>query len=363
VLQNNGGPVLTNPVIVTVTFSDDPLVATYEAFGDAIGGSKYWAAVTSEYGVGPATSGPANHVHVPGTPPATMSGRDVRTLVQTNAGASGSGWPAPSDQTIYVVYTSPSTKVTSFGGGDICASGVGGYHQSTTTTSGVDTAYAVLPACKGFGSRTSSASHELAEAATDPFGSTPGYRSFDLLAWEIWLQFNDEDGDACEFFVDSYYTESESGFAFDVQRQWSNAAVKAYKNPCVPAVSGAYFNTVPLSLEDITVDLSSIGGGLTHTKGYHIAVGETKTFPVGLWSEAAADPWSLRAVEGNPTLGPVTTPHLKVSIDTRSGQNGQKAYVTVTVSSLGDYGAELVSIESFRFGGTQAYMPILIASR
>ena len=362
ILQNNGGPVLTNPVIVTVTYSDDPQVALFESFGDSIGTSAYWKAVTAEYGVGPSVSGPSNHVHVPGTPPATMSGRDFRNLVQANAGVAGSGWPAPTDQTIYVLYASPSTKVTSFGGGDICASGVGGYHQSTTAA-GVEVSYAVLPACKGFGNRTSTASHELAEAATDPFGSSPAFRSFDYLGWELWLQFNDENGDACEFFVDSFYTETESGFAYDVQRQWSNDAVKGFHNPCVPAKSGAYFNTVPLDMEDITVDLSSIGGGLEKTKGYHVAVGETKTFPIGLWSDSAADPWSLRVVEGNPTLGPVTTSHLTVSMDIKSGQNGQKAYVTVTVKSLGDYGSELISVESFRFGGSQAYMPILIGSR
>jgi hypothetical protein len=148
-----------------------------------------------------------------------------------------------------------------------------------------------------------------------------------------------------------------------VQRQWSNAAAKGFHNPCVPAKTGAYFNTVPLTTDDITVDLTSIGGGAEKTKGYKVAVGETRTFPIGLWSDSAADPWSLRVVEGNPTLGPVTTSHVTVSMDLKTGQNGQKAYVTVTVKSAGDYGVELISVESFRFGGTQSYMPILIGAK
>src|SRR5438477_54936 len=127
-----------------------------------------------------------------------------------------------------------------------------------------------------------------------------------------------------------------------------NDASKSFNNPCVPAVTGTYFGVTPLAMDDITVDLSSIGGGAEKTKGYKVAIGETKTFPIGLWSQAAADPWSMRVVEGNPTLGPVATSHVTVSMDIKSGQNGQKAYVTVTVKSAGDYGTELISVESFR---------------
>src|SRR5262249_40514921 len=62
-LKNNGGHVLSSPVIVAVTWQDNANTATYEALVDKIGSTAYWKDVVGEYGVGPATSGAANHVH------------------------------------------------------------------------------------------------------------------------------------------------------------------------------------------------------------------------------------------------------------------------------------------------------------
>jgi hypothetical protein len=109
---DNGGPVLSAPVVVTVTWSSDPNAATYDALGDAIGASAYWKAINSEYGVGPLTSGTANHVSITTAPPASFADSDLDTLVETNAGAS---WPASTTNTIYAVYLPPGTTLTSGG--------------------------------------------------------------------------------------------------------------------------------------------------------------------------------------------------------------------------------------------------------
>ena len=50
-----GGPVLTAPRLVVVTFGDEPFAAELETFAKSIGTSDYWKDTTSEYGVGPAT--------------------------------------------------------------------------------------------------------------------------------------------------------------------------------------------------------------------------------------------------------------------------------------------------------------------
>ena len=362
-LADNGGTTLTSPVIVTVTFAGDPNADLYEKFGDSIGASAYWKAVTGEYGIGPAVSGASNHVRVSGTPPATMSARDISTFVATNAGTGG--WPAPTANTIYVLYMSSATKVLSFGGADICSTPVGGYH-SATRGSGRSVAYAVLPQCKGASGATTTtvaASHELGEAAVDPFQNNPGWVHFDAphLSWELFQQFNDENGDACEFYLDSAYLEGAADFPFNVQRQWSNVSAKAGKNPCVPTPSDVYFNTAPLALEDVTADLSSVGlPSSVKSKGYHVAVGETKTFAVGLWSEAKRTPWNLKVFEGNPAFGAVPST-MTLSIDTVKGQNGQKALVTVKVNSATKYRAGIVTVESYVFGQNH-YMPILIGN-
>ena len=324
-LTNNGGDVLTHPVIVSITWPGDPGVATLEDFGDKIGATDYWKQNTSEYGVGTASSGAANHVHVATAAPASMSDQELDTFVATNAGAPAtSHWPAPTDQTIYIIYLHPSTSLQ-LGGQDACAQGVGGYHSSTTVN-GAEVAYAIVPRCtRGqtppVDETTMSASHELGEAATDPHpGPKSGWVGFDdnHLAFEYFQQFQSENGDACEFYREAFYKE-QAPFAFAVQRQWSNASAAAGHHPCVPVPAGAYFNTTPLNLEDITIDLSATplqGAANAKTKGYHVKVGETKTFPIGFYSDAdTGGPWTIRAAESNPVLGAPKTSRLKVSVD------------------------------------------------
>jgi hypothetical protein len=88
---DNGGPVLAAPVVVTITWSTDTGADTYNAFGDSIGASAYWSDINSEYGVGPAVSGTANHVSITTAPPTTYSDAQLDALVEASAGTT---WPA-----------------------------------------------------------------------------------------------------------------------------------------------------------------------------------------------------------------------------------------------------------------------------
>jgi hypothetical protein len=371
-LVNNGGDVLKTPIIVTVTWDTDPLADQLEAFGDAIGGTDYWKAVTSEYGITSTTSGAANHIRIPVTTasplPTAMSDTDLDTFVANNAGVpANSMWPAPTDQTIYILYLHPSTSLQ-FNGQDACQAGIGGYHQDTQVN-GQPVAYAIVPRCthgttSAFDETTESASHELGEASLDPHpNANAGIVGFDdnHLAYEFFQQFQSENGDACEFFKDSFYKEADP-FSYMVQRQWSNASSLAGHNPCVPAPAGAYFNVTPLALDTVTVDLSRLGAStMFMTKGMHIKPGETKTFPVGLFSDGPTNgPWSIRVTESSP-FGPAKTSHLKASIDRTMGQNGDIAYVTVAVSTAGTTKSEFITVVSSN-SSTTHYMPILIGS-
>lgn len=371
-LANNGGTVLSAPVIVTVTWPGDDEADQLEAFGDAIGTTDYWKQVNAEFGAGPATSGATHHVRLTEAPLATMSDTDIDAFVSDHAtNHTKYGWPAPTNQTIYILYLAKGTSLT-FRGGDACSAGIGGYHQSTMAGA-TEVAYAVIPPCNFFGGgtllndRTSTASHELTEAATDPHpGGDAAWVGFenDSLAWDYFQQFQSENADSCEFYRDSFYRDTEgSAFSYEVQRSWSNASAKAGHNPCVPAPSGAYFGVTPLELQDIYVNLSGFGGSSKQkTRGIHVAVGETRTFAVGFFSDAATSgPWNIRLSEGNPLLGPPKTKRLTTSIDMTSGQNGQKAYVTLTVNTAGTTKAELITLTS-TLGTVSHYMPILIGS-
>ena len=376
-LSNNGGDVLSTPVVVTVTFPGEPLADKYEAFGDALGATDYWKQITSEYGVKAAISGSANHVRNAEALPATIADTEIETYIADHVKNHDKyKWPAPTDQSIYVLYI-PTTTNFQLQGSDVCGSGVGGYHTSVSVD-GKEVAYAILPQCPGGGGgggslldeTTLSSSHEIGEAALDPHpqGGSPGYAGVDdnHVAWELFMQGNSENGDLCEIYRDSFYRPSTGGgldasFDFVVQRQWSNASGKAGHNPCVPVPTGAYYNVAPLAMEDVTIDLSGWGGGTKFkSKGYHIGVGETKSFDVGFYSDAATTPWNIKGYEGG-AFGPAKTKRLEVSIDKTSGQNGEKAHVTVKVLTLGKQKGEVVTIVSSQ-GSKQHFMPILIGS-
>ena len=368
----NGGDVLTAPVVVTVTFPGDVNADSYESFGDRLGGTSYWKSIVGEYGVGPTTSGAANHVRETTAPPADWSDGDIDAYIADHANNHAKyGWPAPTDQTIYTIYVPKTTNVT-LQGNDTCSSGIGGFHTSTVAL-GMNVAYAIVLQCS-YGSkattpRTVTATHELAEAVTDPHpqSGAPGYYGLDddHVAWEIFMSRNVENGDMCEIYRESRYSDTiDTGFAFNTQRCWSNASAKAGHNPCVPAPTSApYYNVAPLDLEKVTMNAVSLGGSSRQpSKGYKVAVGETRTFQVGLWSEAKAPAFTIRGTEGSPLATTTPTRHLSIKTDRTSGVNGEKINVTVTVNSINSTKASVLTIVSSD-GLSEHYLPILISSQ
>jgi hypothetical protein len=383
-ILNQGGMVDHTPVVVTVTWSGDPDEATYQAYGDKIGASQYWSAINSEYGVGPITSGAANHVSIKTAPPAMMSDSDIDTFVETNAGTNG--WPAATPETIYAVYISPSTTFT-FGSGtmaqDACSTGVFGYHSQSQNK---NTVYAVMLHCSQFSQADvlSTASHEFNEAATDPLPYTAtAYTGFDAahMSFEFFNGYADELGDACQNFLSSEFTTTEPNFAYPAQRQWSNMAQAAGHNACQPAADeGPYFNVTLFPAQEQTIHADLTSQGLTAneaSKGFIVTLNQPTTFQVGFISDAdTGGPWTLSAnvpaqtylsdQNGNAIANGTGT----VTIDKTSGENGEKAYVTVTPTTMGPTGTlyfELTSkgtAPANDAGPTPAhYMPILVSTK
>jgi hypothetical protein len=373
---DNGGAVLAAPVIVTVTWSTDPDAPTWNAFDDTVGASSYWHAINSEYGVGEATGGAANHVSITTAPPTEFSDSDLDALVTAHAGVD---WPAPTANTIYTIYMPPGVGLyfggsPSAGGQDACAEGVGGYHDETQSKNLV---YAILPHCSMFqaGDIELSASHELNEAATDPHPETAlAYAGFDQnhLAFEFFNQFQDELGDACESFVEA--TDDADFAPYSVQRQWSNASAAAGSHWCLPALDEPFYNTTFLpktALDTISVDLSALGAGATTTtsKGFKLAVNESRTFPIGLFSDRATGaPFTLdvqgldQPIAQDQNGNNINNGTAKVTLDLTSGVNGQIANVTVTPTAYSSLGIVFFYIRAVLPGSTQHhYLPILLS--
>jgi hypothetical protein len=395
-LQQNGGYTMKKPVIVAITWNADTSQASFDTFADEVGSTAYWQATTAEYGVGPATSGTANHVHIATAPPATVNDNqttsDIKTLITTNVGAAANPWPAATEDTIYAFFLPPGTSLLVDGQGskgpaDACQQGIGGYHQSITIGS-IVAEYAVVPSCSFPGNppaqqTTMSMSHELIESVTDPQqdanGQPTGLFGFDSDHWafDYFQSLQSENGDACEFYRDSFYEDKETtptSFDYWVQRTWSNKAAAAGHNPCAPN-SDPYFTVTPLDATSVNVNLPSQLTGLSAptqqpTKGYRVLPGSTGTFAVGFISDApTSGPWTVSVAAGNPVLGnqspldQYNTSSVTVSVDKTSGQNGEKAQVTVNVTSAGSlFKGEIVTVTS-TLNGVKHYMPIWIANQ
>jgi len=141
-------------------------------------------------------------------PPANIADADVKKLIQEEL-ASDPAVPQPTPNSLYFVYLPPGVTVTM--DGSASCSSFCGYHDAI----GGKVFYAVMPypdcaGCTGgtdvFDALTSTSSHELCEALTDP---VPGTGWYDDANGEI--------GDICAW-------QTKKVGAYTVQLEWSNIA-------------------------------------------------------------------------------------------------------------------------------------------
>ena len=331
-----GGAVLTSPKIQLITYAEDPLASDANAFVTEFGATSEWASQTTEYGVGAFTQLPM--ISIPGTPPTTLDDNTGTTSpFQQTLAANTSGadpvWGAADPSTIYLFVLPAGTNISS--GGSCCTDFLG-YHYEAVVGS-VRVPYAVVCDCQpGAGDPTTALeyvttteSHELVEATTDPFPrSNPAYPQADDADF-IWTYVTGgEVADMCEYNLDSNY--APPGSTYEVQRSWSNAAAAAGTNPCVPVPStGPYFNSY--AVYDDTVAVSYYGQPL-QTTGVKIAVGATRTIDVVLKSNGATSgPWTVRAWDESYYLG--GTANTTTALDVSTGSDGDVLHLTIQVNS------------------------------
>jgi hypothetical protein len=296
---------------------------------------------TAEYGVGVATSSPP--IMLTEKAPAMTDDSGIQTWLATKLGVDPA-WPAPDANNVYVLFYPTGTTITQ-GNGQSCVT-FGGYHAETMA--GVP--YAVIPRCLQFGPTlmgidavTSTTSHELAEAATDPHPFADP--AFDLVdqTHHYWAKvLLPELGDMCAQF-DQVFTKFPN-FPYTVQRIWSNKSVKAGHDPCQPTLPNwTYFNAPPELPDSITV--SSYGGTYVE-KAVKIAVGKSRTIVLDLYSDGPMPkPWKVIPQDETAAfMG--GTPLLKFSQDKQTGLNGEKINLTITVVKAGSNGTEPFFIQS-----------------
>jgi hypothetical protein len=342
-----GGPVVAAPVLVPVFFPSE-IPSTQASITDYvanIGASPYWTAVTSEYGIGPATSG--TPVVLTEAAPSMIDDSAIQTWLAGKLNANDPAWPAATANTIYLIQYPAGTGVTLEG--QASCSDFGGYHNSTTldaTHGNLPVAYAVLPRCDSFGplmginAITGPESHEIIEASTDPYPmNDPAYLYPDNadIYWLLALG-GGEVGDMCAQFPRAFT--KFVGLNYEVQRTWSNASAAASHDPCVPEIPGeVYFNAAPVLPDSISIQ------GLGTMKGVKIPIGQTKTIEVDLFSDGdTSGAWDVEVQDFNSLMG--EAPTLQLSLDRNSGQNGEKLHLTITPMKAGQYGISIFLLTS-----------------
>jgi hypothetical protein len=386
---NGGGPVLASPKIVPVVFTDDTdttMVAQIEDFVAKVGATAYWAAAVTEYGVGPATGETPVVVVDPAAPSNTITDAEIQTWLAGILNSNDPAWPAADDNTVYALFF--PLGVTIMSGTSASCTAFGGYHDNITLDANhgtLNVAYAVVPRCGGdvgaggaggagganfdgfvgIDAVTGAASHELVEAATDPYPSTnPAYVEVDEahFYWDRALG-GGEVGDMCAQFDGSFTRFSELPYL--VQRIWSNKAALAGQEPCVPPLPGeVYFNAAPV-LND-TIDVM-VDGQTVPELGAKIAIGSSGAIDLDLFSDASTDGPFIVHVDDLEALDTGGAPLLKFAFDKQdpivacptgdppgavcaSGSNGQKLHLIVTAVAAGKHGTASFFVVSQRAG-------------
>jgi hypothetical protein len=187
--------------------------------------------------------------------------------------------------------------------------------------------YAVVCDCPGafpgvsdLDQLTMGMAHELVEAAANPYSSTaPAFTQTDA-DHAVWTYVTiGENADLCQFEANVLAHPSDIGYG--VPRVWSNDAALAGKDPCIPAPSGPYFNSVPDQPDDVTIHFFEKDW---KTKGVSIPEGGTRTIGVHLFSDAPTTPWTLEA-------SGTASGFLQFTWDVPSGKNGDVRKLTIKV--------------------------------
>jgi hypothetical protein len=335
------GPVLTAPKVQLIGYTEDTYLPDIEAQLVELTKTQTWAEQTSEYGVGPLTINPT--ILIPGTPPQTLDDNTgnptpFETTLANNLSGATPVWGAADPSTIYLFVLPSGTQIDSSG---LCCdptAGYFGYHWQTPVGS-EQIAYAVVCNCPNFvmapltaiDDLTTTVTHELDEAATDPFSDTSPAFSLEDTPHAIWEvgTFGGEVADMCQDSLDSNYTPPGSTYA--VQRSWSDSAAKAGTNPCVPVPTGygPYFNSYPTLPDMVTLGGTDWGAPIT-VPGVLIPVGGTKTIEIVLQSEApTSGPWTVTATDLSSYQGASAATEL--TLDKSSGQSGDVLHLTIKV--------------------------------
>jgi len=330
-LPDQGGPTLDKVHIVSVSYAGTKYATELGAFGDWLVTSTWFTGRGAEYGVG---AGTHEQRLLSAAPPTTLSTSDAVSFI-TSRVMSGD-LPAPTPETLYMLYVPPETALTDIEGG--CDGGnayPSAFHMSGTM--GATTfQYAMVPICaqSSIDWIEGGAGHEIIETATDPLPLTkPAYQ---FAPGDPWISITGEVADLCEALPNATVD------AFSVPLVWSNAAAKKGDGwPCLPAPTTPYFG---VSAPDPEVT---------------VAAGASTAVTLSPWSSAPVDAWSVETYVQD-VYPPSVSFVPKATLSTSVVQNGDPLTLSIDAPAGAAHGAEALVVLISTAGKLRTFWPIVV---
>ena len=269
-IVNQGGPILTPLRLVVIIAANDPLRDSLTAFATAMASSHWWQQVAAPYGIAQ-TATSASVIGPPIASGTSLAPAAVVNYVQ--AAAIDSAGYQHDGRTTYMMFLPAGVAYAS----DSLCQGYLALHVPFANDG-----LAIVQRCQShfhsmFDAMTSFASHELIEAASDPLWNawrlTSPFLPWNGSAWAL------DDGGVFEEAADFCETTEyhEGGYLY--QRSFSNDAVAAGGDPCVPAIAPGYYN--------VTTD-----------QDWYTATAGVATIPFTAWSTDSVADWVVLAASG-----------------------------------------------------------------
>ena len=345
IFKNFGGPVIADMKITTVTFVGDADRDAKRTFDDSIVKSAWWTAVTRGYGIHAGTSG--GYVELPDTVSNKTLDNDTQLVPFIQSLVASSTLPKPDTNTLYAFYFPHSTTLSLLGW--TSCQQFGAYHDyAAFNVNGANVygAFAIMPDC-GYG-YAGVTSHELIEAATDPYPFTTKTPPTPFT----WYLYNDAwagvagGGEVADVCASQKAAKEGNDF---VARSWVNAAAAASEDPCQPAVPGKIYFAASVETEIVTGLHDTNGGGPDYDSDGFIVMtrGQTRNVNVIAFSEKPL-PHDLTLVVGARPQGNATDPAMldpiaggvTSTLSTTKGNNGTHLTLAITTAANvtpGDY--------------------------
>ncbi|HEY1695931.1 MAG TPA: hypothetical protein VGG39_27375 [Polyangiaceae bacterium] len=342
--------IIGGPRIVSIVLPEDPEYDDLLAFGQQVPQSAWFSAWEAQYGAGPPRASQSLFEEsIGGSMPDGGYTQAQMNQAIGDAITGDNSLIAPDGHTIFVLYLPENTYFEYGGQPGSCQ--YFAYH-SPYGTMGDGAAYvsrcgtAPLDGSE-LGNATRMASHEIAEAVTDTGGIGWNIATSSAQPWagSIWGtadgQFLSEVGDLCG--LQTRVTEG----SYSYQRIYSNAALPAHGDPCVPALPTTYYNTsVPQGWYPVTaggsVDIPVTGWSSAPIAGGWLLTGSTRV------QSTPAAGWSYFLSTSGPTFGGV--PYHAID-------NGQTATLKVSAPASAPHGAFIsIMILSVRLDADGGYL-------